>query len=1276
MNTAKHGRTARSHPRTAAATWLVLLMLAAVPASAATIDDFSTAQTQLTAPPRQSSNVPGGMIGGRRDLDVEGIAGPGPVTVEVTGGQLLFSVPDTTPDSRGRTTATWDGGTDPDSLDPTGLGGEDLTAGGHTGFRLTIDAAGVGSEVVIEVWTDGGNASKAALVLPLVTVATDFDISFSTFAASLGTGADFADVGAITMRVASEEQAVDLASLVTVGPAIILGDALKTDVLIIDNDGDGLADPGDTLRYTITITNTGAEATSVNLGDTIGANLAAVPNSLFTEPIAAPDTYIACGNITLVVDGSPSLPGLTVNDHDPDGESFSITTAFPLTTDQGGTVDNVDTGTGSFDYVPPAGFRGVDTFTYVIEDDGGRTNVATATLMVDSLVWFVDNTVAGGGSGQQASPFNNLGDVQAASGPGDTIFVFAGSGDTGDGIVLQDRQKLIGEGVGLTACGTQVIPPGSRPTLVNSSSTVVTLAGANRIAGLNIEPEGSEDAIVGSAFDGLEVEQVGIDTSRSGPANGGVRLSTPTGTMSFAQLSVTGTGTGTAFTVTGGDPQITVTASSLTPTGGRLLSIAGTTGGFIDFQASNTMSLAGGAGDAVSLQTNAAIISIASMGGLTTTGGGGLLIGNNGAVNLGTLSAVTATGGPALDITGSTITKIGGGALSFSSLSSTTSGGVGVRLSGVASDLSVSGSTTVTGSTGDGIHLVGSNGALTFTSVTVDATNGAGLYISGNTTPVSVAGGSIGGTTPPTSDAVDIFGGSGDITIAATVTGSAGVHSVDISNRTGGLVSISGAVTDPGIGINLSSNTGASFTFTGALDLDTGTHAAFNATGGGTVNATGSGSTIDTTTGAAVNIVNTDIGTSGLTFQSVSSNGAGSGIVLNNTGTAGGLTVTGVGTTVGSGGTIQGAADAVSLTNTSKVTLDNMILTNNTDSAITGSNVTDLVLDNVDVSASGNAVGENSVDLTNLRGLANAFSNSIFTASTTAERAVRVSNTIGTGTADVLTITDSTFQDTFSSPVGADLLEMNLGGTARLSATITGSTFDDGRTNGIQMLVDGTATGVLNVSSCTLTDQGIGIDMGVTGSGSLTFDISGNPDITARPGYGTTMVNLFTDDTATATGRVNNNPNIGSGGTGFSGFGIRFNINGSSNAVVEAVNNTIGNIGWDIGIDAVARGGNGRLDATITNNNVTLVDPFGLYDIRTQAQDSNTVCANVASNTASGVAIAAYRERTSAAGSTVLLQGFNTNATTTWNNNGNTPAGSVSSSNNGTLGGATCNTVP
>jgi len=79
------------------------------------------------------------------------------------------------------------------------------------------------------------------------------------------------------------------------------------------------------------------------------------------------------------------------------------------------------------------------------------------------------------------------------------------------------------------------------------------------------------------------------------------------------------------------------------------------------------------------------------------------------------------------------------------------------------------------------------------------------------------------------------------------------------------------------------------------LNIDTTSGAGFSATGGGTVNVTGASNTVDATTGTALNVSNTTIGASGLTFQNLTSNGSGSnnGIILDTTGTNAGLTVTG-----------------------------------------------------------------------------------------------------------------------------------------------------------------------------------------------------------------------------------------------------------------------------------------------------------------------------------------------------------------------------------------------
>ena len=88
------------------------------------------------------------------------------------------------------------------------------------------------------------------------------------------------------------------------------------------------------------------------------------------------------------------------------------------------------------------------------------------------------------------------------------------------------------------------------------------------------------------------------------------------------------------------------------------------------------------------------------------------------------------------------------------------------------------------------------------------------------------------------------------------------------------------------------------------MTLSTAGNAAFTATGGGTVNVTGT-NTLATTTATALNVDNTNIGASGITFRSISSGTAASGpakaIILNAVG-SGNFTVTGDGSTANSAG--------------------------------------------------------------------------------------------------------------------------------------------------------------------------------------------------------------------------------------------------------------------------------------------------------------------------------------------------------------------------------------
>ena len=188
----------------------------------------------------------------------------------------------------------------------------------------------------------------------------------------------------------------------------------------------------------------------------------------------------------------------------------------------------------------------------------------------------------------------------------------------------------------------------------------------------------------------------------------------------------------------------------------------------------------------------------------------------------------------------------------------------------------------------DQVNVTGGTSALSLTNVTATATGAINVSnaVFTNTSAAEVL----------------ISQGTIPVTLAATATISSNAgRSIDIQNRTGGTVTFNGAITDTGQGVFLNANTGSTINFTGGLSLSTTTNPAFTATGGGTVSATQNNTTIvntiTTTTGTALNVANTTIGASGLTFRSISANGAANGIVLNNTGANGGPDGTGNGGT-------------------------------------------------------------------------------------------------------------------------------------------------------------------------------------------------------------------------------------------------------------------------------------------------------------------------------------------------------------------------------------------
>jgi uncharacterized repeat protein (TIGR01451 family) len=152
--------------------------------------------------------------------------------------------------------------------------------------------------------------------------------------------------------------------------------ATQSDALQVDVNTNAVVNPGDTIRYTIRIANTGdTAAASVALEQFLDANTMLVAGSLRTSPLARDDFYYTEPGVTL----TNTAPGVLANDSDADGDVPQVQTLSPIT-DQGVTVGL--TANGAFTYAPPPAYTGLDAFVYMIVDDDGMSNDARVVVNV------------------------------------------------------------------------------------------------------------------------------------------------------------------------------------------------------------------------------------------------------------------------------------------------------------------------------------------------------------------------------------------------------------------------------------------------------------------------------------------------------------------------------------------------------------------------------------------------------------------------------------------------------------------------------------------------------------------------------------------------------------------------------------------------------------------------------------------------------------------------------------------------------------------------------
>jgi hypothetical protein len=967
--------------------------------------------------------------------------------------------------------------------------------------------------------------------------------------------------------------------------ATLTGTSAKGAAVTIDANGSYTYSPGSIFQG-LSTGQSDTDSFTYRMSDGAGSSSTATVNLTITgvsdAPVAGPDSFDAIGNTALSVGtsrpageaGKVITGSVLTNDTDVDTPQTSLTTvAETKATILGGTITFEADGT--FTYHPDDGDVGVtDTVQYTVTD-GVANSTGTLSLPLAGQVWYVQNNEPAGGDGTSDTPFDTLAEAETASGSGDTVYVFDGSNTATNldtGFVMEANERLIGEHNGVSLAG-HLLHAGTanaHPTLNASDEDVVAMASGATVDGFNIDPSGSGGGISG-ASGAVTINDVNVADGGTAGTQPGVDLDGTSGTTNLSDLTVSTNGA----------------------TGVRL-----NNAGTVNFTSASTITIASNAArglDATGPTTN---LGASTFDSITVTGSG------NGGVSM---SGTTGT-------------------TTFGDLSLATTGGTAFLLSS-AGDVTVldGGTANVNANGGPAINVTGTAGAsLRFDQVSSASSTTDGINLAGlGSGTFSATGGSISGAA---GYAIDLDGGSGNVTYPGGIADGSG-GTADITGRTGGTVTVSGAITDGADaagGISLSGNTGGATTFGnaaktlntgigtavsfttsdghtlnltgGGLDIDTTSGQGIVATSSGTINVAGTGNTVASTTGRAVNVQSTDFGGSGFTLQSVSSNGAANGILLNATGTTSGMTITGTGA-ANSGGTIQNATEhGVSLTSTTGFNADELSITGANFAGVDGTDVTNFTYTDGEVIGAGDS-------LTNDAHAAFAF------------------NDVGSNNVDgQLTVTGNTV----TNPYGGGVQVRNASGTLS-QATVSSNAFQSttnpatSKQDGVSFHIEGTTTTAAALSQAAISSNSIvnfpsgngvelvGEQITSTVAPRTTF---GSPDTANRVevtnneirGDATNKMGVF-GVAASVTGMADGNVRIANNGTAVSpvrnmlGEGIAVGASGTANAdfIVEdnfvSPGNVLGNVGISANANSRTVGGTivrtPDVNATIADNTVS-----------------------------------------------------------------------------------------
>lgn len=700
----------------------------------------------------------------------------------------------------------------------------------------------------------------------------------------------------------------------------------------------------------------------------------------------------------------------------------------------------------------------------------------------------VDSSAAAGGNGTFEHPYNTLDQADGAnSQTSDIIFAHSTSTFT-TGIVLQDNQRLLGEGNSqkfttvTKEIGTVTIPESeigaralARPKINGVAGDAVKLASGNEVANFDIDGNNTTVRAIAAP-----------DGGAGNPNLNHLAISNTTGdAIYFKPNSITDPADANKSIVQGNVTIDTVTLDNIAGNG-------------INIDSTSPLNVLL---PTVTLQEAIAISNVTSTNGTGT----GINIENThtGTGHTTTLSKYTYDGG-----------TTSAGALRLNNFNSQTF---------TASDSTLRNGAT----TGSGVKIVGnSDGTMTFQSnFTLNSLDGTAVDINGDVAGTDSINGSITFQGPIANDtgrsvSVQNIGANAAITFNGNITDTG--DGARVNGNSGGTVAFAGnlnmTVDTPGAtAVAVTDNTGSTTNFTGTLAINSTSSAnGFVATGGGTLSAPGTTNSVSTETGQAVKITGMTVATAGVHFGDVNRTAsAATNAIQLETNTNGAITIGNTPDLVGDAGTIVGGTDdAIRITDSANVTITGIRVNNS--AAVSGVrieksngnasivNLNDLELNNGDLGIETIASGAGALTMTvNDTTVANSTVNGMSTSDTgTGRLALLIDHTsVTTGGVDSFALTfggttsnsDVIIQNNSNFTAGdarALFVSTTVGANNKLLVQDSHFTNNSGTTATAVLNGSGTSTSFTTVQGNTFTNNGAGDNYAMTSSDTATIDLN------------------------------------------------------------------------------------------------------------------------------------------------------------------------------------------